>query len=1006
MNKKLLSLLLSFLILGFMSSFAQQDEDVEEQSYRNPFFTQGAPQSIFEDGQPIQNSGWEWLHQTPQGNTMRIVKRWDANTWYAGGYGGTVMRTFDAGTTWHVNKWVNGGGSTNSNYPLYDGHAFDQNTIVAVGGNGKIVRTTDGGVNWTIIDPAGLTSSFYDVFFLNATVGYAGGTTTMDIWKTTDAGITWTGPIIIPGTANRVYAVDEDTLYFCSTSGNFRRSTDGGATWATINVGFTSALYAMEFKDPMNGWVAGASANVAYTTDGGLTWTSVGGTNIPVTSTMRDVDILPTMSQKLNEGFEDVTFPPTGWHAKNLLGTNEWSRSTTYANSGVASARISYQSTGGEDWLVTPQVNVVTGDSLVFWWRNAFSSAYPPDSLIIRISTTDTAVASFTNVLVAIDAANTPNVFTRHAYSLDSYTGNVYIAFQHKNTDGNGGYLDDVSIGEPMSVDQVFVTGDPFNIYTTTDMGATWSPISFLGSPQPWTSTYYSSDFAAANDFVTVGAFGLINEVTPADGATVHTIFLRSGSLYTIWAENNTGRVITGGAATSTTTFNQGMYSTDGGETWALSTVTDSVDRDFNQISMVSPLIGYVGREDHYVSKTTDGGATWFPVTRPAVSTSDFETCFFLNENNGYVFGAGGSGFKTTDGGTSWSTLTTGVTSILRGSYFFDVNTGYVVGSSGVVLYTTDGGTTFTPQDPNNTSTLYSIYMVNSNVGYISGSSGRVRKTTDAGVTWDTVDVGNTSPTLYTIDFRDEINGITAGSSGRSFSTTDGGETWVFENTSMSTMWGLYVEKTSPDTSTVFACGTNSYIMKNSDLVVPVELASFTASVSGNNVTLSWMTATELNNLGFQVERRAEEQSWGKVGFVDGYGTTTEPQIYTFTDAGLASGIYNYRIKQMDFDGSYKYYQLKQEVEIGTPVSYDLSQNYPNPFNPTTKINYSVPADGFVNISVYNVLGEKVTNIVNSLQKAGSYEVTFDATNFASGMYLYRMESGDFVSVKKMMILK
>jgi hypothetical protein len=98
---------------------------------------------------------------------------------------------------------------------------------------------------------------------------------------------------------------------------------------------------------------------------------------------------------------------------------------------------------------------------------------------------------------------------------------------------------------------------------------------------------------------------------------------------------------------------------------------------------------------------------------------------------------------------------------------------------------------------------------------------------------------------------------------------------------------------------------------------------------------------------------------------------------------------------------------IYQGIEAGTPVqTFLLEQNYPNPFNPTTKIKYSVPADRFVNISVYNVLGEKVANLVNSLQKAGSYEVTFDATRFASGMYIYRMESGDFVSVKKMMILK
>jgi hypothetical protein len=247
---------------------------------------------------------------------------------------------------------------------------------------------------------------------------------------------------------------------------------------------------------------------------------------------------------------------------------------------------------------------------------------------------------------------------------------------------------------------------------------------------------------------------------------------------------------------------------------------------------------------------------------------------------------------------------------------------------------------------------------------------------------------------------------MTVGSSGRTFYTLDGGETWNFENTGMSTTYGLFVEKTSPDTSSAYVCGSLSYIMKNSVVIVPVELASFTASVSGNNVTLGWVTATELNNLGFEVERKAAEGKWVKVGFVDGIGTTTEPQIYNFTDEGLVSGIYNYRIKQIDYNGSYKYYNLDEAVEISAPESYALSQNYPNPFNPTTKIKYSVPADGFVNISVYNVLGEKVTDIVNSIQKAGSYEVTFDASSIASGMYLYRMESGNFISVKKMMILK
>jgi hypothetical protein len=195
-------------------------------------------------------------------------------------------------------------------------------------------------------------------------------------------------------------------------------------------------------------------------------------------------------------------------------------------------------------------------------------------------------------------------------------------------------------------------------------------------------------------------------------------------------------------------------------------------------------------------------------------------------------------------------------------------------------------------------------------------------------------------------------------------------------------------------------------VLRNHVVIVPVELASFSASVNGSDVTLSWMTATELNNSGFKVERTTGEENWTDLGFVEGHGTTTETQAYSFIDKGLAAGTYSYRIKQVDFDGSYKYYNLDQEVEIAAPISYALSQNYPNPFNPTTKIKYAVPYDGFVNIAVFNVLGEKVANIVNSIHKAGNYELTFDATNLASGIYIYRMEAGDFVSIKKMMILK
>jgi photosystem II stability/assembly factor-like uncharacterized protein len=487
MKKILLSFFMFLLMFGFQTSFAQEEGEDQGQSIYNSDAI-NYPQSIFEDGQPITGSDWEWLHPTPSGSTLNWGQLIDATTGVAAGAGGTFLKTTDLGTTWTVYKDVGGLSSTGFYRTLYDGHFFDANTGLVCGSSGTLLRTTDGGATWDSVG-VGSTGTMYDLFFLNSTVGYVCGTTTIDVWKTTDAGLTWTSPGgALPATGYGMWAIDEDTLLVASTSGNVRRSTDGGATWSSVLIGIVETLRHIEMSSATNGWVTGDDGAASYTTDAGATWT-LANTGLGTTSDYNDVDILSTSTQTLNEGFEDVTFPPAGWRAINLLGTNEWERSTSNANTGVASAYISYQSTGGEDWLFTPQVNVVTGDSLVFWWRNSFSSAYPPDSLIIRISTTDTTFPSYSNILVSINTATVPNVFTRHAYSLDSYTGNIYIAFQHKDTDGNGGYLDDVTIGTPVLASQVFVTGDAFNIFSTIDMGVTWTPVDFIGA-QAWTGCY------------------------------------------------------------------------------------------------------------------------------------------------------------------------------------------------------------------------------------------------------------------------------------------------------------------------------------------------------------------------------------------------------------------------------------------------------------------------------------------------------------------------------------
>jgi hypothetical protein len=188
--------------------------------------------------------------------------------------------------------------------------------------------------------------------------------------------------------------------------------------------------------------------------------------------------------------------------------------------------------------------------------------------------------------------------------------------------------------------------------------------------------------------------------------------------------------------------------------------------------------------------------------------------------------------------------------------------------------------------------------------------------------------------------------------------------------------------------------------------VVPVELTSFTSSVNRNVVNLNWSTATELNNRGFEVERSDDQSSWHRIAFVEGKGTSSEPQIYTYSDTwtGKASTTLYYRLKQIDFDGSYNYsYVVAAEI---APSSFSLSQNYPNPFNPTTAINYQLAFNSYVTLKVYDVLGNEVASLVNEQKPAGEYKIDFDASGLGSGFYFYVLKAGNFVQSRKMLLLK
>ena len=194
------------------------------------------------------------------------------------------------------------------------------------------------------------------------------------------------------------------------------------------------------------------------------------------------------------------------------------------------------------------------------------------------------------------------------------------------------------------------------------------------------------------------------------------------------------------------------------------------------------------------------------------------------------------------------------------------------------------------------------------------------------------------------------------------------------------------------------------------NVALPVELTSFTAIPNENSIQLSWQTATETNNQGFNIERKTDDGNWTNIGFVAGAGNTNSPQNYSFTDQPTGGINFSYRLKQIDNDGKFKYYD-EITVTLSFKQTTELMQNSPNPFNPSTSIKYYIPQKEDVTITIYDMLGREVNTLINK-QTAAGYHIVFwngkdlYGNNAASGVYLYRLKAGNFIQTKKMALLK
>ncbi len=190
---------------------------------------------------------------------------------------------------------------------------------------------------------------------------------------------------------------------------------------------------------------------------------------------------------------------------------------------------------------------------------------------------------------------------------------------------------------------------------------------------------------------------------------------------------------------------------------------------------------------------------------------------------------------------------------------------------------------------------------------------------------------------------------------------------------------------------------------------LPVELSSFTAKVlRSGGIKLDWRTETEVDNYGFEILRSAQNDStWEKIGFVEGNGNSNSPKEYSYLDEWISYGNYSYRLKQIDTDGQFEYSKIIQVDAGQIPGGFVLEQNYPNPFNPSTTIKFAVAETQTAELKVFDILGNEVGKLFNGIADGGKiYEAVFDAENYSSGIYFYRLETDKKVENRKMLLLK
>ncbi len=804
---------------------------------------------------------------------------------------------------------------------------------------------------WTNQNPVPDGNDLWSTFFIDDNTGWIVGSDGF-IKKTTNAGIDWikqkSGTNLI---LKSVQFIDQNTGWICGEGGLILKTTDSGLNWLQLTSGTNEHLTDIHFCSLKTGFAVGYGGTILKTTDGGLIWNSL---PTGVVFDLNSVDFVDSLVGYAAGGDYD------DWKVlKTTNSGNSWvdmSSDIPFTYGSAISIKFNDANTGFIGGGHTPHYNRIykTTNGGITWNQ-------PTIAPYSNIKEKNNEEQTCTFKSGGINSIYFKDSNTGFAVAGDG--GGFYRAI-YSTTDGGSTWNEKYVGEEEAGIISIYLTNSGkgwavgFNgaIFISEHNGASWTQILSGNRYSCWTGDDLYSVFSINDSIVwaagyrasCIGGGGNVILKTTDGGKIWKTKLLNQyngGTINSVYFANK----YFGWAVGEGTT---GLYiTTDGGENWI------EYGNRYSSVIFIDQYNGWAtkGNYDVGIYKSTNGGITW--IQKSSASSS---SVFFSDVDNGWAVGKEGSILKSTDGGETWYTKNSGTTQDLNCVKFYDSNIGLCVGNGGIVLLSTDGGESWLTRNSGTINQLNEITFTNSGSAWVVGKNGMILNTNDLGYNWTSYN-GVTGDELTSISFTNENTGWFAGMNGTMF--------------------------------------------KYQKDVVPVELISFTANINNQSVQLNWRTATETNNYGFNIERCIDGDTWNNIGFVEGHGNASEPNSYFYLDGNVTgAGKIKYRLKQMDFDGNYKY-SNEVEVEI-VPSEFVLYQNYPNPFNPSTNIKYSVQRSTPITIKIFNLIGAEIETLVDEEKPEGSYEITWNAVNIPSGVYFYQLKAGSFIDTKKMVLIK